>query len=325
VLTLEEREISEEEIKSLRESLTCQKVEDLKVRGDMTINELVKGMGGMGGFMAPRLSKASEITGEMAKSGATVFLSFTANVISTGLRGVITQMIRKGFVGAIVTTCGALDHDLARAYGARYASGEFEYDDIMLNRLEIHRLGNVVIPLEDYGPLVEKVMRSQLPDIMKGRESISPSELAKEFGRRIEDSNSILKAAFDMNVPIFVPGIIDGAFGTNLFFWSQTNKLKLDLFKDMSAILNLVLDSKKTGAIIIGGGISKHHVIWWNQFKEGLDYCIYLTTALEYDGSLSGALPREAISWGKVKPAAKHVAVFGDVTITLPLIAGPLL
>jgi deoxyhypusine synthase len=310
------------EKKKLRERLISTKVVDASVVKGMTVPQLVKALGSMGGFMAPRLYQASQILKEMREAKATVFLSFTGNLASTGLRGIIAQMIRSGMVQAVITTCGTLDHDLARAHGARYASGEFEYDDIMLNDLKIHRLGNVLIPLEDYGPLVENVMRAGLPEIMKGKDSISPSELAREFGARIKDENSIMKAAHDRNVPIYVPGIVDGSFGTNLFFFAQTNKLRLDMFKDMNALFNTVMDSKKTGAVIIGGGISKHHVIWWNQFKEGLDYCIYLTTAQEYDGSLSGALPREAISWGKLRPAAKQATVFGDVTINLPLLLG---
>jgi len=314
--------LSGAEKKRLREKLISSRVVDASVDKGMTVPQLVNALGSMGGFMAPKLFQASQILKEMREEKATVFLSFTGNLVSTGLRGVLAQMVRSGMVQAVITTCGTLDHDLARAHGARYSSGEFEYDDVMLNELEIHRLGNVLIPLEDYGPLIEDVMRAALPEIVKGRDGISPSELAREFGARIDDENSILKAAYDRNVPIYVPGIVDGSFGTNLFFYAQTNKLRLDMFKDMSTIFNTVMDSKKTGAVIIGGGISKHHVIWWNQFKEGLDYCIYLTTAQEYDGSLSGALPREAISWGKLRPAAKQVTVFGDVTINLPLLLG---
>jgi len=310
--------------RELRERLISTKIEDLVVDEKTDIKELVMRFGKMGGFMAPRVTQAADIMKEMYSGGCINFLSFTGNLVSTGLRGTFVQMIKKGWVNAIVTTCGALDHDLARSYGARYCCGEFEYDDVMLNELEIHRLGNVVIPLEDYGPLVEKIMRAQLPEILKGKEAITPSELAMEFGSRIKDENSILKAAYEKQVPIYVPGVVDGSFGTNLFFYSQTNNMKLDLFGDMSKILNTVYDSKKTGAVIIGGGISKHHVIWWNQFKDGLDYCVYLTTAQEYDGSLSGALPKEAISWGKVKPKARQVAVFGDVTVTLPLLVGSL-
>ncbi|MGC8936520.1 MAG: deoxyhypusine synthase [Candidatus Methanomethylicaceae archaeon] len=309
----------------MRESLISERVEDLIVNKDIRVSDLVEKLHKMGGFMAPRIARAVEIIKEMSSTGATNFLSFTGNIVSTGLRGLLAEMIKRGTFSAVVTTCGALDHDIARSFGARYACGEFDYDDSMLNELEIHRLGNVLIPLEDYGPLIERVMRQNLPIILKDRTEISPSELAREFGSLIKDENSILKAAFDKNVPVFVPGIVDGSFGTNLFFYAQTNKLRLDLFKDMNLLLNMVFDSKKTGALIIGGGISKHHVIWWNQFKDGLDYCVYLTTAQEYDGSLSGALPKEAISWGKIKPTAKHVAVIGDVTVTLPMIVPCLL
>jgi deoxyhypusine synthase len=74
----------------------------------------------------------------------------------------------------------------------------------------------------------------------------------------------------------------------------------------------------------VGGGISKHHVIWWSQFAGGLDYAVYVTTAVEYDGSLSGAHPREAISWGKIKPEASSEVVYGDATIILPLLLSSL-
>ncbi|RLG75510.1 MAG: deoxyhypusine synthase, partial [Thermoprotei archaeon] len=76
---------------------------------------------------------------------------------------------------------------------------------------------------------------------------------------------------------------------------------------------------------ILGGGISKHHTIWWNQFKGGLDYAVYVTTAVEWDGSLSGAKTREAISWGKIKTSARHVTVYGDVTVILPILASYLI
>ena len=69
---------------------------------------------------------------------------------------------------------------------------------------------------------------------------------------------------------------------------------------DANLLSGLIFKAEKSGAFMIGGGISKHHTLWWNQYREGLDYAFYITTAQEFDGSLSGALVREAISWGKV-------------------------
>ena len=85
-----------------------------------------------------------------------------------------------------------------------------------------------------------------------------------------------------------------------------------------------VWKAKKSGALIIGGGISKHHVIWWNQFKDGLDYAVYISTAVEYDGSLSGAKPHEAVSWGKINEKASFVSIEEDATVALPIILAAL-
>ena len=106
--------------------------------------------------------------------------------------------------------------------------------------------------------------------------------------------------------------------------YSQTNDFKLNLIRDELELSNLVFDNKTTGALMIGGGISKHHTIWWNQFKGGLDYAVYITTATQFDGSLSGARLTEAVSWGKVKEKAKYVTIDGDATIILPVMAAAL-
>jgi deoxyhypusine synthase len=108
-------------------------------------------------------------------------------------------------------------------------------------------------------------------------------------------------------------------------FWQEHKDFKINLFEDEQELMNIVFDAKKTGALMIGGGISKHHVIWWNQFRDGLDYVVYITTAPEYDGSLSGARIREAVSWGKVKENAKFVTVEGDATVILPLMIAALI
>ena len=97
-----------------------------------------------------------------------------------------------------------------------------------------------------------------------------------------------------------------------------------DRLKDEGELSDLIFSAKKTGALIVGGGISKHHTIWWNQFKDGLDYVVYVSTADEWDGSLSGARPREAVSWGKINEKAKRVMVEGDASLILPVMLSAL-
>ncbi|AAK41241.1 deoxyhypusine synthase [Saccharolobus solfataricus] len=308
-----------------REDLLKNPVEDITLSDLKKYNDIVSVFDKIYGFSSEGIVNGSKILKEMIKNADLRFLSFTANLVSTGLRGLFADLIKKGYFNIVVTTGGTIDHDLARSFGGVYYKGSFDIDDTMLKDLEIHRLGNVLVPFESYGKVIEDVVRKFLPEITKDRKEISAYELLWEFGKRITDSNSILRAAYDKNVPIIVPGILDGSFGTNLFIQSQFLNFRINLFEDMRLIKDLIFSSKKSGALIIGGGISKHHTIWWNQFKDGLNYAIYITTAQEYDGSLSGAKPREAISWNKIRPDAKHVTIYGDATIIVPILAASLL
>jgi deoxyhypusine synthase len=297
---------------------------DMRLDG-ASVADVVKQMSIAGGFGATNLATAVDIIQTMKKDKSCVkFLSFPACVVATGLRGAIAEMIAKGLVDVIITTCGTMDHDLARAWGGKYYQGSFELDDAMLHQKQIYRLGNVLIPNDDYGGVLEKNMQPILEELAKIKSEWSGRELMAEFGKRVKDENSILYQAAKHNVPIFVPGITDGSFGTNIVWFSQDHKFKVDVLADERELADIAFKNKTTGALMLGGGISKHHTIWWNQFKGGLDYAVYITTASQYDGSLSGARLTEAVSWGKVKETAKYVTVDGDVTIILPFILAAL-
>lgn len=299
------------------------KVVDMKLKENMGAAELVEEMRNAGGFTARHLAVGAGILEDMlGDKECTNFLSFPACIVATGLRGVLAQFVKEFDV--VITTGGTFDHDLARAWGGRYFHGSFELDDEMLHRMGLNRLGNVLIPNSSYGVLLERKMLLILKELSKEKEEWSSRELAHEFGRRVEDENSILYQAAKHKIPIYCPGILDAAFGTNLVIFSQDNKFKLNLMKDEKELSDIVFDSRRRGALMIGGGISKHHTIWWNQFKGGLDYAVYITTATAYDGSLSGARLREAISWGKVKEKAKQVTIDGDATVILPLMLAAL-
>ncbi len=272
------------------------------------------------GFEAAQLANAYNIMLEMIRDKECVkFLSVTANIVSTGLRGVISEMVEKGLCNVIITTGGTFDHDIAKSMG-KYYRGDFMMNDRDLKRRETHRLGNILIPQDSYGLAVESFTIPMLKEITGEKKVFSSRELAEEVGKRLKDRNSILRAAYESKVPVYTPGLVDSAFGTQLFIFSQTNEFSLNLLKDMKELSDIVFSSRRTGALILGGGISKHHTIWWNQFKGGLDYAVSLTTAYEFDGSLSGARLEEAITWNKVKENAAIALVHVDITLALPLL-----
>jgi len=300
--------------------MTGRKVEDIKVRDRMSVDDLMLELKGSGGFTGRKVADAVDIMEKMARSeGCVKFLSFPACIMATGTRGVIVELVKRKLVDVIITTCGTLDHDLARTW-RDYYHGDFYMDDAELRREGINRLGNVLVPDESYGLVLEERLIPMFEEILEGRNSISTRELIDQVGSRIDDESSLLHWCHRNQVPIFVPGITDGSFGSQIWmYWQTHRKLHIDLFHDEQDLSDIIFHAKETGAVIVGGGISKHHVIWWNQFRGGLDYAVYMTTAPEYDGSLSGAQVREAVSWGKVKETADHVTVEGDATITLPM------
>lgn len=306
-----------------------QKVEDIELSKGISVNELINKFYKAGGFTAKELAVAVNIIEEMIKDRETlVFLSFPACIIATGTRGVIKELVKRKLVDVIITTCGTLDHDLARIW-KDYYHGSFMLDDLELRKRGINRIGNVLAPNESYGLIIEEKIQPILEDIYREKRRLSTRELIWEIGKRLENEknkeSSIIYWCYKNKIPMFIPGITDGAVGSQLWLFYQTHKdFIIDVLKDEDELSDIIFNAKKTGAIIVGGGISKHHTIWWNQFKDGLDYVVYITTAVEWDGSLSGARISEAISWGKVKGNAKRVTVYGDATVLLPLIVASL-
>jgi deoxyhypusine synthase len=296
------------------------KVKDFNIRKG-TVKELVTQMLEAGGFTAKKLALGIGILEKMLRDeNCLKLLSFPACIVATGTRGVIKEFVKRKWFDVLITTCGTLDHDLARSY-RDYFHGSFFVDDKELHRIGINRLGNIFIPNDSYGRIIEKKMIDFLNEIYsEGKKELSTYELCWELGKRVENKNSILYWCYKNRIPVIVPGITDGAIGYQIWQFSQDHNFKINVLKDEQLLSDFMWNAKKAGALIVGGGISKHHVIWWSQFKNGLDYAVYITTAVEWDGSLSGAQTREAISWGKIKEDAKHVTIEGDATVYLPII-----
>ena len=308
-----------------RKELLRYPVRDTSVNGNTSIRELMKQYGSSGGFTSAKIATGHSILEKMFQEENTTFLSFPADIISTGTRGIINDLVKNKLVDVIITTCGTLDHDIARTFLDYYA-GSFDYSDRELRKLGINRLGNVFVPDESYGEIIEGKMQPIIEELYKMKKKWGVADLIHEVGLKLKSDSSILYNAARNNIPVYVPGITDGSFGSQLWsFYERNRDFTLDLLKDEHELSDIVFDAKKTGVIMIGGGISKHHTIWWNQFRGGLDYAVYVTTAQEYDGSLSGAKLEEAISWKKVKEDAEFVNIYGDATVILPVLLGTFL
>ena len=304
-------------------------VKDIQINSNTTLENLISQFGEAGGFVASKISTATPIIHNMNKNKCTKFLSFPADIMATGTRGLIRQLVENDMVDVVVTTCGTLDHDIARIL-ADYYHGDFAMDDEKLREEGVNRLGNVLVPDDSYGIPIENWIQPILEDLYSQESRWPPWKIWHELGLRLakekNSSESFLVECAKKNIKVFVPGPTDGAVGSQLWlFWQNHKDFTLDVLAEEHELSDIVHEAKSTGALMVGGGISKHHTIWWNQFRDGLDYAVQVTTAPEWDGSLSGARVREAVSWGKVRPKARRITVEGDATVLLPLILGPLL
>jgi deoxyhypusine synthase len=301
-------------------------VEDYDFSEKMSVDDLVVQMEKAWGFTVGKLAVGVRILENMVKDRKCVkFLSFTGNLVATGTRGALKELVKRKLVDVVVTTCGTVDHDVARCW-KDYYRGSFVMNDAKLRDEGINRLGNVLVPNDSYGVILEKKMQALLQTLWKeGIRELSSSQFCSEVGKRICNETSILYWAAKNGVPVFVPGITDGAVGYQTWLFSQDHDFRLNLLKDSGMLNDIVFDAKKSGALLIGGGISKHHTLWWNQFKNGLDYAVYVSTADEWDGSLSGARPREAVSWGKINEKADKTMIEGDASLIMPIMVSALL
>lgn len=300
-----------------------EEINDINISSKTTIKELIESFSRIGGFIAQEIYRAKEILEEMFSDKSCIkFLGFTADLVSTGLRGLLKEIIKRKMFDIVITTTGTLDHDIARDL-SKYYVGSFDTDDLYLAEKGIHRLGNVFIPKDNYGIVIEKFMKELLKDLYdKGIRRISTYELCWEIGKRLGE-NSILHWSYRNRIPVIIPGIVDGCVGTQILLFKERYKdFEIDIWKDERFLAEISFEKRNLGALIVGGGISKHHIIWWAQFSEGLKYAVYVTTAVEYDGSLSGARTREAITWNKINKKAKHVTIWCEATVALPILLG---
>ncbi len=292
-------------------------VKDIRIGRKESAKSLVRKLG-TAGFQASNVAEAAEVIKEMRKQEATVFLTFTANMMASGLRGILTQLVDDGFVEAVITTGGSIDHDIIKSYRT-YQLGSFNEDDVRLHKKGVNRIGNILAPNSRY-LFLEKKMKRVFDEVHARSPVFTPSDLNSHLGT-ILPQESFLATCHRKKVPVFSPGLIDSAIGMHLFFYRQDHpEFILNPAEDLKKLADIVFEAEKTGGIILGGGISKHHLIGANLMRGGLDYAVYVTTAQEYDGSLSGAHPREAKSWGKITEGGRTVTAHGDATLILPLI-----
>ena len=296
------------------------RVEQMRLRPGMTVGELAEEMRRAGVIGAGRVGKAVEIVAEMfSDPDYTTFITLSGPLVPSGMRLIFRDLIRDGYVDAVVTNGANMVHDIVEAMGRSHMVGEVDVDDAELLERGINRVYDIFIESDTWVAL-EGFVWGILDGLPEDRRVDVPFHgLLREIGLKLDDEGSILFTAARKGVPIFCPGLLDSMLGIPLWMYSKRSRLVINPLKDFDLLGDMIYEAKKTGAIILGGGMPKHHTQYMNTLREGLDAAIQISTARVEDGSLSGAPLKESVSWGKLK-GDKASTIFGDVTIVFPLI-----
>lgn len=266
---------------------------------------------------------------ERAKVKTTIFLGCTSNLISAGTRETIRYLVQHKKVSCLVTTAGGIEEDLMKCIAPHYMGSSatvegFNLKGADLRKKGINRIGNLLVPNKNYC-LFEDWLTPLLDELLEEQKATgnmtSPSQMIWRMGKRMNDPTSICYWAYKNQIPIFCPAITDGSIGDMLFFHSYRSPgLVVDLVQDIRGINRLAVEAKRTGMLIFGGGLVKHHICNANLMRNGADHAIFVNTGQDFDGSDSGAKPDEAVSWGKVRATTHPVKICADATLIMPLL-----
>lgn len=287
------------------------------------------------GFQATHLGKAVKIWKKIEEirknEEVVVFMGYTSNMVSSGLREIISYLVKHKKVDVLVTTAGGIEEDFIKCIKP-FILGDWNLNGSLLREKGINRIGNIFVPNDRYIEFENYMTRffGILSEKQNTENKIfSASEFCFELGKFIDENlgpekeKSIVYQAYKNNIPIFCPAITDGSIGDMLYFYKKNERngnLKIDVANDIVKLNDMAIDANKTACIVLGGSLPKHSIINANLFREGTDYAIYITTAIPWDGSLSGAPPEEGVSWGKIQEKADFVEIWADATLVFPML-----
>ena len=304
----------------------------MKITAPLTVDQLMRQFKNSGSFGAGRVSAACDVYEKMLRDKeCTVFFALSGALVPAGMRKLVADLIRSRLVDVVVSTGASIVHDAIEAVGGRHYKGSWLDDDYELYKYHIFRIYDVLVPEEGFVRLDYRLAEvyNQIADERKG-ESLSSREFAWELGKRLDDPNSILRSAYEMDVPVFMPAVRDSEFGFIHWLHSsqldRKNVLNVDAFKEVPEICGICSRSPKNGMIVLGGGVPRNTVQSAAlASKKGLDYAVVVTMDRPETGGLSGSTLKETVSWGKVKGEADSVMVIGDALVIFPLMAASVL
>ncbi|KPA75402.1 putative deoxyhypusine synthase [Leptomonas pyrrhocoris] len=283
------------------------------------------------GLQATQVGRGREMVQQMLHhraKGDRVFLAYTSNLISCGLRDTFAYLARERLVDCVISSAGGIEEDVIKCGGSTVL-GQFNLDGRALRRRGINRIGNLLVPNDNYCwfedffmPVLGSLHEAQRAS--RWQTHTRPSDFIEAMGAAMEKehpdtcASSLLYWCYKNSIPVFSPAFTDGSMGDMIYFYNFSQKgLVVDPLKDVLRLRGLAA-ARGTGrntAIVLGGGLPKHHLL----HTVPMDAVVMVTTGLEADGCVSSSVLADDIACGLLNKDTEVVRVQGDATVVFPL------
>jgi len=297
---------------------------------------IVDAMGKMS-FTSRDLARAAGIYNQMLEDpNCSVILVIAGSTSAGGCMDLYAELVRSNMVDAIVATGAAIvDMDFFEGLGHKHYQALEIPDDDTLRSLYIDRIYDTYIDeisLQDCDFTIGKIADGLEPKPYSSRAFIR--EMGKWLVENGKKDNSLVKLAYEHDVPIFCPAFTDSSAGFGLVK-HQVDAMKrgghymtLDSIADFRELTDIKIKAGTTGLLMIGGGVPKNFAqdtvvcaeILGHEDVEVHKYAVQITVADVRDGACSSSTLQEAASWGKVSTALEQM-VYAEATSVLPLLA----
>lgn len=301
-------------------------------------------------FNAAALKDAADGWNHLLAGGGRMFVTL-AGAMSTAELGVsLAEMIRQGKVHAICCTGANLEEDLFNLVAREHYVRVPNYRDLtpddeqaLLDR-HLNRVTDTCIPEEEAMRRVERPVSALWERWGAEGRRFFPHEPLYEVIRngdlqdayQIDQKDSWLVAAAEVDLPLFVPGWEDSTLGN--FFAAACMTGRLDdpngVKNGIETMIRLAewyrQERQKTdiGFFQIGGGIAGDFPICVVPMLEQdlredtplWSYFCQISDSTTSYGSYSGAVPNEKITWGKLAAETPKFVIESDATIVAPLV-----
>jgi deoxyhypusine synthase len=284
-------------------------------------------------FTSRDLARAAEIYNMMlADKSCSVILTLAGSTSAGGCMDLYADMVRNNMVDAIVATGASIvDMDFFEGLGFKHYQAASSVDDRVLRDLYIDRIYDTYIDEEELQACDHSI--GKIADSLEPR-PYSSREFIREMGRYLvkngKKENSLVKLAFEHDVPIFCPAFTDSSAGFGLVVHQMKNPKKhmtLDSIADFRELTEIKIKAGTTGLLMVGGGVPKNFaqdtVVCAEIMGKEVDmhkYAVQITVADVRDGACSSSTLKEACSWGKVDVAYEQM-VYAEAGSVLPLLA----